>query len=235
MAAAGAGRRELNAMATRQGSVSAPGAQRFLPERHSLPALRSAVRSCRGCELYRDTTQAVFGEGSARARLMMIGEQPGDREDLQGEPFVGPAGHLLDAVLAAAGIERAQTYLTNAVKHFAFTRAERGKRRIHRTPGRTEVVACWPWLAAEFEAVRPELVVCLGATAAQALYGSSFRLTAHRGEPLSPPESLPVDTVRTVVVTVHPSAVLRAPDREQAREGLVADLRVAAGQLPSKG
>jgi uracil-DNA glycosylase len=206
----------------------APGAARFVPDDQEIAALRAAVRGCQGCGLYRDATQAVFGAGDEHANVMLVGEQPGDREDIEGEPFVGPAGRLLDAVLAEAGLDRSGVYLTNAVKHFKFTRPERGKRRIHQKPGRTEVVACWPWLAAELDAVRPRLVVCLGATAAQALLGPSFRLTAHRGELLVPPDSLRDREIGQILATVHPSAVLRAPDTEAARRGLLADLRVAA-------
>lgn len=211
-----------------------PGADRFLPDSGGLTALRKAATNCEGCGLYRDATQTVFGEGRAAARLMLVGEQPGDREDIEGAPFVGPAGRLLDKLFDEAGIARADVYLTNAVKHFAFRRPERGKRRIHRKPGRTEVVACWPWLAAELGAVRPEVVVCLGATAAQALFGSSFRLTAHRGELLPPPDSVAEQVSGGVVTTVHPSSVLRAreqADREEARAGLLADLRVAVRSL----
>ena len=205
-----------------------PGAARFLPDATTVAALRDAVSGCRGCGLYRDTTQAVFGAGAEHAGVMLIGEQPGDREDIEGEPFVGPAGHLLDGVLTEAGLDRAGIYLTNAVKHFKFVRKERGKRRIHQKPGRTEVVACWPWLAAELEAVRPRLVVCLGATAAQAVLGPSFQLTAHRGELLPPPDVLRDKDVRQVLATVHPSAVLRAPDRAAARADFLADLTIAA-------
>jgi len=158
---------------------------------------------------------------------MLVGEQPGDAEDRAGEPFVGPAGRLLDRALADAGIERDTVYVTNAVKHFKFERAERGKRRIHKTPSRTEVVACRPWLLAELDAVKPELVVCLGATAAQSLLGPSFRISQHRGEVLELP-----DHPARVVTTVHPSSVLRARDRDEAFRSLVADLRSAAAALP---
>ncbi|TDV48026.1 UdgX family uracil-DNA binding protein [Actinophytocola oryzae] len=190
----------------------------------SLPELRRAAAGCERCDLYRDATQTVFGKGPAPARLMMVGEQPGDQEDRAGEPFVGPAGRLLDRALADAGIDRAQVYVTNAVKHFRFT--ERGKRRIHQKPNRTEAVACRPWLLGELARVAPELVVCLGAVAAQSLLGSSFRLTRHRGEVMD----LPGSTAK-VTATVHPSAVLRAPDRDEAYEGLVADLTAARGVM----
>lgn len=184
------------------------------------------MQECRGCELYRDATQAVFGAGPRSARVLIVGEQPGDREDLAGEPFVGPAGRLLDKALAEAGIDRDAVYVTNAVKHFKFTRKEGGKRRIHQKPGRTEVVACRPWLDAEIAAVEPDVVVCLGATAAQALLGPSFRVSKQRGEPLTAKLGDPPRET-TVLATVHPSAVLRArdADREQAFDDLVRDLR----------
>ncbi|KDN20966.1 UdgX family uracil-DNA binding protein [Amycolatopsis rifamycinica] len=200
------------------------------PDTTDLDRLRSAASGCRGCPLYQDATQTVFGEGSAGAKVLVVGEQPGDKEDLAGEPFVGPAGKLLDRAFEEAGFDRRSLYVTNAVKHFKFKRDERGKRRIHQKPGRTEVVACRPWLLAELRAVRPELVLLLGATAAQSLLGPKFRLTAHRGEPLEAPEEL-AGLVPTAVATVHPSAVLRAPDRDEAYAGFVADLRAAAKLL----
>jgi len=198
-----------------------PGAQRYLPDEHSLPALRAAVSACHGCPLYQDATQAVFGEGGGRAHVMLIGEQPGDAEDLAGKPFVGPAGKLLDAGLEAAGIPRREAYVTNVVKHFKFTR--RGKRRIHDKPDRYEIEACKPWLARELEVVAPDIVVLLGATAAQALLGSAFRVTKERG--VERETKLAPHTF----ATVHPASVLRAPDdelRAQAREAFFADLRV---------
>jgi DNA polymerase len=195
-----------------------------VPARGGLSALRKAAADCHGCELYRNATQTVFGDGPADARLMLVGEQPGDREDQAGEPFVGPAGMLLDRALAEAGIVRDEVYLTNAVKHFKFTLPERGKRRVHKKPSQSEVSACRPWLLAELDRVRPELVVCLGATAAGALLGPSFRLTRQRGEIVE----LAVEPHLPALATVHPSAVLRAPDREEAYQGLVADLTVAA-------
>jgi uracil-DNA glycosylase len=204
-----------------------------VPADAGIEELREAAAGCRGCSLYRDATQTVFGQGAPDARLVMIGEQPGDREDREGAPFVGPAGRLLDRALDEAGLPRESVYLTNAVKHFKFERAH-GKQRIHKKPGRTEVVACWPWLAAELDAVRPGLAVCLGATAAQALLGTSFRVTAHRGELLEGPRYAENADPLVVVATVHPSAVLRAPDpdaREDAYQGLVADLRAAASAL----
>ncbi|KOV81638.1 uracil-DNA glycosylase [Nocardia sp. NRRL S-836] len=178
--------------------------------------MRSAAAGCRGCELYRDAHQTVFGEGPVKARLMMVGEQPGDHEDVEGHVFVGPAGRLLDKALDAAGISRPEVYLTNAVKHFKFT--ERGKRRIHQQPRRSEVVACFPWLREELRVVKPELVVCLGAVAAKALLGPSFKLTEHRGEVVEH------DGLR-VGVTVHPSSVLRAEDYTTAYDAFVADLK----------
>lgn len=190
----------------------------------SLAKLRKDASACRNCDLYKDATQTVFGEGSARARMMMVGETPGDQEDRRGTPFVGPAGRLLDRALGEAGIDRSAVYLTNAVKHFKFT--ERGKRRIHRSPSRTEVVACHPWLAAELGEVGPELVVCMGAVAAKALLGPSFLVTRHRGEFFD----LPGGTAK-VVATVHPSAVLRADDRDAAYQEFVADLVTARAAL----
>ncbi|WP_410642793.1 UdgX family uracil-DNA binding protein [Amycolatopsis sp. lyj-346] len=200
------------------------------PDTTDLDRLRSAASGCQGCPLHQDATQTVFGEGSAGAKVLVVGEQPGDREDLAGEPFVGPAGKLLDRAFEEAGFDRRSLYVTNAVKHFKFKRDERGKRRIHQKPGRTEVVACRPWLLAELRAVRPELVLLLGATAAQSLLGPKFRLTAHRGEPVEPPAEL-AELVPSAVATVHPSAVLRAPDRDDAYAGFVADLRSAAKLL----
>lgn len=192
-----------------------------VPSRGGLETLRRAAAKCHGCDLYKDATQTVFGAGPGDARLMLVGEQPGDREDQAGEPFVGPAGMLLDRALREAGIDRDEVYLTNAVKHFKFTLPERGKRRIHQKPNHGEVSACRPWLLAELDRVRPELVVCLGATAASALLGPEFRVTKQRGEVVSAQGI-------AAMATMHPSAVLRAPDREAAFQGLVADLTVAA-------
>ncbi|MFF7053802.1 UdgX family uracil-DNA binding protein [Streptomyces griseorubiginosus] len=203
-------------------------AEPFLPERGGLSALRQAASGCRGCPLHRDATQTVFGTGDPHARVMLVGEQPGDQEDRQGKPFVGPAGKLLDRALAEAGVDPAEAYVTNAVKHFKFTQAEPRKRRIHKAPSLREMTACGPWLARELELVEPELIVVLGATAGKALLGPSFRVTQVRGTVLEEeihgrPERL--------VPTVHPSAVLRAEDREAAYRGLVADLEVAARAL----
>jgi len=211
-----------------------PGAAGFVPDTDDLGVLAEASQACKGCDLYQNATQAVFGAGSAKARVVFVGEQPGDQEDKAGEPFVGPAGRLLDKALVAAGIDRDDVYVTNAVKHFKFE--ERGKRRIHKTPSRTEVVACRPWLLAEFNAISPEVVVLLGATAAKALMGSSFRLTSHRGEVMRLPAentTVDLDTDPAVVATVHPSSVLRGPpeNREEAFDALVADLRVVASLM----
>jgi DNA polymerase len=198
----------------------------FLPERRSLKALREAAQGCRGCDLWRPATQTVFGEGRRSSRVMLVGEQPGDREDLAGKPFVGPAGRELDRGLAAAGIERRDAYLTNVVKHFKFE--ERGKRRIHQTPKRFEIDACTPWLEAELEVVQPEALVLLGAVAAKALLGSSFKVTQHRGELLDS-ELAPI-----VSATIHPSAILRQRDdaaRVAEREAFAEDLRVVAVAL----
>ena len=194
----------------------------FLPERKNLKALREAAATCRGCHLYAHATQTVFGEGRKSAKVMMVGEMPGDREDRAGHPFVGPAGRELDKALDAVGIARDDVYITNVVKHFKFE--ERGKRRIHQTPKKFEVDACFPWLREELAVVRPEALVLLGATAAKALMGSSFRLTAARGRPV---ES---DLAPFVTATIHPSAILRAPDdaRQAEREAFTADLRAVA-------
>ncbi|WP_372665481.1 UdgX family uracil-DNA binding protein [Amycolatopsis kentuckyensis] len=196
------------------------------PDTTDLGRLRSAASGCQGCHLYQDATQTVFGEGTKQAKVLVVGEQPGDKEDLAGEPFVGPAGKLLDRAFAEAGFDRKALYVTNAVKHFKFKRDERGKRRIHQKPGRTEVVACRPWLLAELRAVRPELVLLLGATAAQSLLGTKFKLTAHRGEPVEAPDDV-AELVPSAIATVHPSAILRAPDRDEAYAAFVEDLEAA--------
>ena len=198
----------------------------FLPQRRSLTALREAAASCRGCPLYRDATQTVFGEGRASAEVVMVGEQPGDQEDRRGRPFVGPAGGVLGEALEEAGIDRADVYITNVVKHFKFT--PRGKRRIHKRPSAAETAACRPWLDAELKAIRPTALMALGATAAQDLFGRSFRVTKQRGRPLD------FDFAPLVMASVHPSSILRAPDEESRREeyGLfVADLRALAEGL----
>jgi DNA polymerase len=199
-----------------------PTAAPFLPDRLSMSALRAAVQGCRGCPLYANATQAVFGEGRLKAEVMLVGEQPGDQEDLAGAPFVGPAGKLLDRALEEAGIDRGATYVTNAVKHFKWK--ARGTRRIHDKPTWTETMACRPWLDAELALVKPRSLVLMGATAAQALLGKSFKVTQERGKPL---ESELADLV---VATIHPSAVLRAENREEMFAGLVNDLRLVARQ-----
>lgn len=207
------------------------GAAPWVPAGASLAELRGAAQACRGCELYRGATQAVVGDGSTPATLMLLGEQPGDREDREGEPFVGPAGGVLHRALADAGIDPSTTFTTNVVKHFRFHTV--GKRRIHDSPGRAHVTACAPWLAAELGLARPAGVVLLGATAGKALYGATFRVTEARGRSRPWPETGPrIDPAPWVVATTHPSAVLRArDDRAAAYAELVADLRVAAGLL----
>lgn len=196
----------------------------WVPEHADIDELKRAAVDCRGCELWKPATQVVFSAGNPRAPLALVGEQPGDVEDRQGIPFVGPAGRLLQDALAEAGVPKEGVYVTNAVKHFRFT--ERGKRRIHATPQVSHIRACLPWLEAEVKLVDPALIVCLGATAARALLGSSFRVTKQRGEVL---ELATPAGVRPVLATVHPSAVLRATgdDRDEAFAGLVADLRTA--------
>ena len=214
-----------------------PGAQRWVPPGAGIDALREAARSCQGCELYRDATQTVFSAGSPTARVALVGEQPGDQEDRRGEPFVGPAGRLLDKALVEAGIARADAYITNAVKHFRFSSAGPGKRRIHATPDRVHIEACRPWLNAELAVVDPEVVVCLGATAAKALLGPSFRVTKSRGQlfPRLVPDEGETAAVQNgwLLATIHPSAVLRADEaqRDAAYAGLVADLGVVAAAL----
>jgi DNA polymerase len=194
-----------------------------LPDRPSLPALRDAVQTCRGCDLYRNATQAVFGEGARAADVMLVGEQPGDSEDREGRPFVGPAGRLLDSALEEAGIDRSATYVTNVVKHFKWQ--ARGKRRIHQKPNWTEMTACRPWLDAELEVVQPRVLVCLGATAAQALLGRQFRVTQSRGRLVDSP------LAEVVTATVHPSSILRSDDRETEYAAFVKDLREVAKHL----
>ncbi|MDP9407416.1 MAG: UdgX family uracil-DNA binding protein [Actinomycetota bacterium] len=220
-----------------------PTAAPFVPSGADLDRLREAAAGCRGCHLHEQATQTVFGEGRTTARVVLVGEQPGDMEDRRGRPFVGPAGQLLDRALADAGVDRADAYVTNTVKHFKFTMASTGKRRIHAKPEALEINACRPWLDAELALLDPEVVVCLGATAAQALLGRSFRITKSRGALLPwPPEQpglvrLDADAedagrkAAHVLATLHPSAVLRADDREAAYGGLVADLRVVARAL----
>jgi DNA polymerase len=215
--------------------MAAQSAAEFVPDTLDIDELAAAAHSCKGCDLYLDATQAVFGAGSATAGLVLVGEQPGDHEDKAGAPFVGPAGRLLDKALLAAHVDRDRVYVTNAVKHFKFTLPERGKRRIHKTPSRTEVVACRPWLFAELMAVQPDVVMLLGATAAKSMMGSAFRITAHRGEVLHLPECDDLTFDPQIVVTAHPSSVLRGrpEDRDEAFDALVSDLRLAAGLLSS--
>ena len=201
-------------------------ARPFVPERPTLKSLREAAAGCRGCHLWRNATQTVFGEGLKRARVMMVGEQPGDREDRAGRPFVGPAGRELDRALEAVGIDRSEVYVTNVVKHFKFQ--ERGRRRLHQTPKRFEIDACRPWLDEELGQVKPEVLLLLGATAGKALLGSKFRLGASRGRPIAS------DLAPSVFATIHPSAILRAPDDESRyaeREAFTRDLALVAEAL----
>ena len=198
----------------------------FVPATTSVRALSAAAHECRGCDLYKTATQVVFGAGPKSARVMFVGEQPGDQEDRQGEPFVGPAGAVLDEALEDAGIPRGQVYVTNAVKHFKWE--PRGKRRIHKKPRASEIRACRPWLEAELKAVRPAVLVCLGATAAQSVFGSQFKVMRQRGQLLAS------TLAAQAIATIHPSAVLRAPDAEGRRAAydmLVADLKVVAKAL----
>jgi DNA polymerase len=207
----------------RDGNASA---RDLIPPHPSLQKLRSAAACCRACPLWERASQTVFGEGPEGARLLLLGEQPGDMEDREGRPFVGPAGRLLDRALVEAGIDRADVYVTNAVKHFKWV--PRGKRRLHEKPNAREIAACRPWLDAEIAVVRPRVVVCLGATAAQALLGKSFRVTRQRGVVVASPAGVPA------LATVHPSSILRAPDdetRERERLAFVRDLRGAAEAL----
>lgn len=191
----------------------------LLPDELSIHSLHEAASECRACDLWERATQTVFGEGPGKARVVMVGEQPGDQEDRAGRPFVGPAGQILDQALEAAGIDRSVVYVTNVVKHFKWT--PRGKRRIHERPDREEVSACLPWLEAELAVIKPDVIVCLGATAAQALLGSDFRVTKQRGQIMASTFGAPI------MATVHPSSILRAPDeqrREEAMESFITDL-----------
>jgi uracil-DNA glycosylase len=211
----------------RAGTTVATGsAADFIPPRPTLAKLREAARSCRGCHLWVHATQTVFGEGPRTAEVILVGEQPGDLEDRAGHPFVGPAGKLLDTALMQAGIDRTRVYVTNSVKHFKFVTIERG-RRLHKKPNAAEVRACRPWLQEEIRLIKPRVIVALGATAAQALLGKQFRVTQDRGKPM------PSDLAEAVIATVHPSAVLRAPDdrREEARLEFIADLKRVADYL----
>src|SRR5438067_652102 len=201
-------------------------AAELIPDRPSLASVRDVAKACQACDLWKRGTQTVFGEGARRAGLMLVGEQPGDAEDLAGRPFVGPAGKLLDRALEAAGIDRGTVYVTNVVKHFKWE--PRGKRRIHKKPSGGEIAACRPWLDTEIELVKPRAIVCLGATAAQALLGKQFKVTAHRGG------LVPSRLCARVIATVHPSSILRAPDddtRRQEMERFTDDLRKVAKAL----
>jgi DNA polymerase len=200
----------------------------LIPNEPTLDELREAAAECTACPLYRDATQTVFGEGPDRASIMFVGEQPGDSEDLAGHPFVGPAGKLLDTCMKEAGIDRRRAYVTNAVKHFKWV--PRGTRRIHSKPNSVEIAACFPWLEAEIAAVKPQIVVALGATAAQALFGKAFRVTRERGKPV------PSRWAAHAMATVHPSSLLRAPDEETRRRDIalfIEDLKTAAALLRS--
>ncbi|MGW7681526.1 UdgX family uracil-DNA binding protein [Kribbella sp. NPDC054772] len=199
------------------------GAEEWVPRDGGMRKVRAVIGDCRGCDLWEDAEQAVPGEGPVRARMMLVGETPGDHEDKEGHVFVGPAGHLLDKALVEAGIERSEVYLTNAVKHFRFERD--GKRRIHKTPAAGQIVACSPWLHRELEIVKPDVVVVMGAVAARALLGTSFRVTQHRGERVELADG------RAAVATVHPSAVVRSQEFRRDLERFVTDLRGAAALL----
>jgi uracil-DNA glycosylase family protein len=203
-------------------------AAELVPDRPTLDGLRSAASTCTACDLYRNATQTVFGEGLKKAEVMLVGEQPGDKEDLAGEPFVGPAGRLLDRALEDAGIQRDRAYVTNVVKHFAWK--PRGKRRIHRKPNMKEITACRPWLEAEIDVVGPRAIVCLGATAAQAIIGKDFKVSRERGTFVAS------DLAELVTATVHPSSILRIreeADRKKEMEAFVADLKKVARRLAS--
>lgn len=203
-----------------------PTAAAFLPSTLTLPALRNAAASCQGCDLYKTATQTVFGEGPARATLLLVGEQPGDQEDVAGHPFVGPAGRLLDKALKEAGIARDEVYVTNAVKHFKWE--PQGPRRKHKKPSAAEIAACRPWLEAEIQSLEPRAILCLGVTAAQSIFGKSVRLNELRGRPLTTP------LAQALFVTTHPSAILRGPDpadREEAYRRFVEDLRLVSAHL----
>jgi len=205
-----------------------PTAAAFLPRRQTLESLGKAAAGCKGCDLWVKATRTVFGEGAQTATVMLVGEQPGDKEDLSGHPFVGPAGKILDEALAAAGLEKSQVYVTNVVKHFSWVADERGKRRIHKKPRYSEIQACRPWLDAEISVTRPRIIVCLGATAAQALIGKNFSVTRQRGEFVAS------DLAPYVMATVHPSSILRARDdqsRREQKQAFIRDLERVARQI----
>jgi uracil-DNA glycosylase family protein len=211
--------------AAAEGTIATGSAADFIPPRPTLAKLREAAARCRGCHLWMLGSQTVFGEGPETASVMLVGEQPGDQEDREGRPFVGPSGKLLDAALQEAGIDRGDVYVTNAVKHFKWERGEKSARRIHKKPNSAEIAACYPWLETEIKVIEPDVIVALGATAAQALLGRAFRVTKDRGKPI------PSSVGPTVIATVHPSSVLRAPDadsRARAERAFFADLRVAS-------
>ena len=202
----------------------------LVPSNGTIDQVRAAAKGCQACDLWKNATQTVFGEGGVGSKIMLVGEQPGDQEDVQGRPFVGPAGRILDDALAEAGIDRSDVYVTNVVKHFKWEAAQRGKRRIHKKPRYSEIHACRPWLDAEIELVKPNVLVCLGATAAQSMLGREFSVNRQHGEVLASPLA-PV-----VMATIHPSAILRSPDSESRRQQMrlfVADLR-KAGQLADR-
>ena len=205
-----------------------PTAAPFLPAKRTIPNLRSAAADCRGCDLWKRATQTVFGEGVAPASVMLVGEQPGDKEDLAGHPFVGPAGRILDEALTVVGIDKSDVYITNAVKHFSWAPDQRGKRRIHKKPRYSEIQACRPWLEAEISATHPRIIICLGATAAQALLGKEFSVMRQRGK------FVPSPLAPRVIATVHPSSILRAQDdesRRQQKQAFIRDLALAAREL----
>ncbi|HEX4468519.1 MAG TPA: UdgX family uracil-DNA binding protein [Gemmatimonadaceae bacterium] len=209
-------------------AVTTGSAADFIPPNPTLPKLRAAAMTCRGCHLWTLGTQTVFGEGPKKARVMIVGEQPGDQEDRAGHPFVGPSGKLLDRALDDAGIDRDDVYVTNAVKHFKWERGEKSARRIHKKPNDAEIRACYPWLEEEIRLVEPQVIVCLGATAAQAMMGKSFRVTKERGRPVKAPSG------KVVIASVHPSSVLRAPDpaaRAQAEREFFGDMKKVTRHL----
>jgi uracil-DNA glycosylase family protein len=213
-----------NAMAKEKFITAVP----FLPAKLTIPNLRSAAANCRGCDLWSRATQTVFGEGADHASVMLVGEQPGDKEDLAGHPFVGPAGRILDEALTVAGIDKSDVYISNAVKHFSWAPDQRGKRRIHKKPRYSEIQACRPWLEAEISATRPRIIICLGATAAQALLGKEFSVMRQRGK------FVPSPLAPRVMATVHPSSILRAQDDESRREqkqAFIRDLTIAAREI----
>lgn len=212
-------------------SATAKTAASLIPASPTLVSLQNSASTCKACDLWKQATQTVFGEGPVKARVMFVGEQPGDQEDKTGHPFVGPAGKLLDEALVEAGIDRSQVYVTNVVKHFKWEAAQRGKRRIHKKPRHSEIEACRPWLDAELKVVKPRVLVCLGASAAQALLGKSFRVTHDRGKLIAS------DLAPQVMATTHPSSILRAPDsdaRQKQRDAFVRDLRKIARLLDNE-